>query len=403
MSESPISATINYSSLAKYSMQEEWDDSKSVQTQETNTAFSLATSSSFASTSLSNDSSSCRGDSSSSSSSNERLYGPTKSKAAQSALQELNQRLQDHPHLSSSCSLHLDSMMESFDLHLLTQFYDELMIPNFPLEEERDDLQDWLMILDPQQRAPGASSSAAAAAAAAGNSSEPSMDVLIHRATDSTGNNHQHTILGGIAFEYYPQAKAGLLSYMVVSPKFRRLGLLATLHPVFTEALQGLHELSTNSCTPIAAILAETNTTTAGDVPLEVAQKRHLILYKLGYRLLHFPYVQPPLERNGESFDDIMLLVYVGNNKHENSQQEEEVSMPTQVLYDYVLDFYRSVFGYTSSSEDENDDDFRDHWYYQLVTWYAQQHPTTRIQVSLPPWKDCTPIWKERMLVATES
>jgi len=72
-------------------------------------------------------------------------------------------------------------------------------------------------------------------------------------------------------------------------------------------------------------------------------------------------------------------------------------------LYDYVLDFYRSVFGYTSSSEDENDDDFRDHWYYQLVTWYAQQHPTTRIQVSLPPWKDCTPIWKERMLVATES
>lgn len=286
-------------------------------------------------------------------------YKPTSSDAAQVALRILKDRLSERLG-SRSSELRLSSMNEAFDLDLLRRFYDELMIPNFPLEEERDDLDDWLICLDPDR--------------AEDKSVEgPPMDVLIL--------HFDNTVIGGIAFEYYPQARAGLLSYMVVSTDFRRLGILATLHPVFCQALQSLHEVSSRTNTKIPAILAETNTATAGDVPPAVARKRHEILYKLGYRLLEFPYVQPPLATDVDSFDDIMLLVYVGD--------AEVKTLPTEVLYEYVLDFYHSVFGYNSL-------DFHQHWYYQLVLWYTGKYPSTKIQQSLP-WEDVTPKMRELM------
>ena len=310
--------------------------------------------------------------------SNKYAYEPTKSLVAQTALKELQERLSDRL-CSQQQTLLLESMKESFDLEVLTQFYDELMIPNFPLEEERDDLEDWLLYLDPANQ-PQRDEEA---------EDGPSMDVLILRASSPDGSS---AIIGGIAFEYYPQARAGLLSYMVVSSDYRRLGILAALHPVFCHALQGLHQEATQTSTDISAILAETNTTTAGDVPEAVARKRHEILYKLGYRLLEFPYVQPPLAPDVGSFDDIMLLVFVGNNDSSDDDDDSDrtTTMPTQVLHDYVLDFYHSVFGYNSL-------DFRDHWYYRLVKWYAQHYPTTTIQLGRPPWEDVTPLMTQNM------
>lgn len=319
-----------------------------------------------------------------STSSNQYSYHPTRSLVAQTAQKELQDRLSDRLSLQQQ-SLHLESMKESFDLEVLTQFYNELMVPNFPLEEERDDLEDWLLYLDPanQQKQKDDEEDS--------GEDGPSMDVIILRASSSTGVS---TIIGGIAFEYYPQARAGLLSYMVVSSDFRRLGILATLHPVFCHALEGLHQEATQTSTNISAILAETNTTTAGDVPEAVARKRHEILYKLGYRLLEFPYVQPPLAPDVGSFDDIMLLVFVGKNDqsedNDDGTTENATVIPTQVLHDYVLDFYHSVFGYNSL-------DFQDHWYYQLVTWYAEHNPTTKIQLGKPPWDDVTPQMTQEM------
>jgi hypothetical protein len=286
-------------------------------------------------------------------------YKPIASEAAQDALRTLKDRLSERLG-SRSSDLRLSSMNEAFDLELLTRFYDELMIPNFPLEEERDDLDDWLLCLDPSR-------------AEDMNEEGPPMDVLILHL--------DNTIIGGIAFEYYPQAKAGLLSYIIVSNDFRRLGILATLHPVFCQALQSLHEVSSRTNTKIHAILAETNTADAGDVPVAVARKRHEILFRLGYRLLEFPYVQPPLATDVDSFDDIMLLVYVGDTDIQ--------TVPTEVLHDYVLDFYHSVFGYNSL-------DFHDHWYYRLVQWYAKKNSSTKIQQTLP-WEDVTPKMKELM------
>ena len=326
-------------------------------------------------------------------------YEPTESPVAKEALESLRERLSDRLKTTTggaagSGTLRLVSMKECFSMRILTQFYEELMIPNFPLDEERDDLDDWLYYLDPSDTSPGFDMS-----------DYPSMDVLIlcHTADDE---NNTTTIIGGIAFEYYPLCQLGLLSYMVVSDQFRRLGILATLHPVFCEALQALHQHSGQTNTKIRAIVAETNTTNAGDVPPEEIRKRHEILYRLGYRLLEFPYVQPPLATDVQSFDEIMLLVFLGSvTDTDASPSEQEAaegavgdkkinnqasairtkcgSLQTQVLFQFVLEFYHSVFGRESNQ-------FQDHWYYRLVTWYAPRNPITKIQMDLP-WVDVTP------------
>ena len=162
------------------------------------------------------------------------------------------------------------------------------MIPNFPLEDERDDLTDWIYCLDTANIKETAEEQC------------PSMDVLllIKRQEKVT----KATIVGGIAFEYYRQAQCGLMSYLIVGNEFRRHGILRSLHPVACEAIQLLHHEQHNCNTSAKAIFAETNTVEASECT-EMIRKRHEILYRLGYRQLAFPYSQPPLSENSKSFE----------------------------------------------------------------------------------------------------
>jgi hypothetical protein len=372
-------------------------------------------------------------------------YSITHSDGATKALKEISDRLfqstqnenenenddddEDEDQSSSSLPvLQLVSMKESFDIELLKKFYEELMITNFPLEDERDDIEDWIYCLDPTQQQNQ-------------NQKEqgPSMDVLLlilkqeqkileekDKSSLSKITETTTAIIGGIAFEYYKQAQCGLLSYIVVAEDFRRLGILRSLHPVACEAIQLLHEEeqeavtssstssttttttttvdNINSSTTIKAIFAETNTIEAGDVPPEIIRKRHEILYSLGYRQLKFPYVQPPLVEDGESFDDIMLLIYGtgggddNNNNNINPCDNERsnnnnCTIETEILYGYVVDFYKSVTGYDT-------DTYKNHWYYKLVDWYRKENYLTEIAKDLP-WDDITQEIKDCMIKKT--
>jgi hypothetical protein len=319
------------------------------------------------------------------------FYSVTNSTVAKEALDHISQRLTRHSDISLA-TLSLVSIKESFDLPLLTQFYNQLMIPNFPLDDERDDLDDWLYCLDPVQK---------------GDALEgPTMDVLllIHRNKNVSDESDEVSILAGIVFEYYSNSQVGLLAYMVVADDYRRLGIVRSLHSVAYYAMEQLHQESSlnlkqkqephelqfhiTSPPSIKAILAETNTIHAGDAEPEIIQKRHEVLYRLGYRHLQFPYVQPPLAENGQSFDEIVLLVYCGfngessnmNNKNTNQTNE----MDTDILFQYVEDFYQSVFGYGDPTR------YKQHWYFQLVEWFRIQQPLTQIARDLP-WHDVTP------------
>ena len=93
-------------------------------------------------------------------------YNLTKSSIAIEALHSISNRLQDVAALttktttteqsteqaSTQSQLKLVSMNECLDSGLLTKFYNELMIPNFPLDDERDDLDDWLYCFQLQQQ-----------------------------------------------------------------------------------------------------------------------------------------------------------------------------------------------------------------------------------------------------------
>jgi hypothetical protein len=361
-------------------------------------------------------------------------YSITDSDGATKALKEISNRLfqttqnenenenendDDEDQLSSSSPvLQLVSMKESFDIELLKKFYDELMIPNFPLEDERDDIEDWIHCLDPAQHQNQNQNTNQNQ-----NQKEqgPSMDVLLLISSSSSSSSSSSTtttkIIGGIAFEYYKQAQCGLLSYMVVAEDFRRLGILRTLHPIACEAIQLLHKEEQEEqqhhkgrITTIKAIFAETNTIEAGDVPPAIIRKRHEILYSLGYRQLKFPYVQPPLVEDGESFDDIMLLIYwtSGANDNDNDNDNDNnnninpcdnkrsnsnnnnCTIESEILYGYVVDFYNSVTGYDT-------DTYKNHWYYKLVDWYRKENYLTEIAKDLP-WDDITEEMKDCMM-----
>lgn len=265
-------------------------------------------------------------------------YEITESEVAVKAVEEISSRISSEPPSHAASSLQLISMKETFDLELLTQFYDEIMIPNFPLEEERDDLEDWIYCMDPSKKQ---------------NTSQdqsdpyPSMDVLMVVKREKPSLTGKATIVAGVAFEYYKQAQCGLLSYMVVPNEFRKLGVMKSLHPVACHAMQLLHQEHTTarnfSVSPfIRAIFAETNTPEAGDVPPSVIRKRHETLYRLGYRHLKFPYIQPALGEDAKSFDEIILLIYEPNNDSTSSSTTNDKTIETEILKDYIVDFFQS-------------------------------------------------------------
>lgn len=319
-------------------------------------------------------------------------YSITDTPQAQEAIHSISGRMAtSSKYQSCTGKLQLRSMRESFDLTLLTRFYEELMIPNFPLEDERDDLEDWVWCFDPSMQDGGEDEKEDE------SKLNPYFDVLIlvlvSDRTDEDGPGHlpadSVTILGGIAFDYFRQAQTGLLSYMVVSDDFRRLGIVKAIHPIACLGMQTFHQISntdegapahTSRSPTIRAILAETNTVDAGDAPTATIRKRHEILYRLGYRHLKFPYVQPPLNEGEDTFDDIMLLVYVGDR--ETGTDDSAKIFDSKILYDYVVDFFHSITGYDRCT-------FEGHWYFRLVDWYAQRNPTTEI-ASMLPWEDIT-------------
>ncbi|KAL7467556.1 hypothetical protein ACHAXS_007799 [Conticribra weissflogii] len=277
-------------------------------------------------------------------------------------------------------------------------------------------------------------------------------------AKDST----KPTIIGGAAIEYYKQARVGLLSYIVLSDEYRGRGLSKMLHQ---EAMRKLDILSNNYCkngddedtTPtLRAVFAETNTPAAGDVSPEESLVRHNALYNLGYRLLQFPYAQPPLtteDLNG-SFDEIVLLVYfpfrsddledllakdglhgVSKNAETSAKLDtltrychwfhqmanvkcnnfDTVKMDADIPFQYVEDFYQSVFGYETDAEsgrnigDDGIPDYRTADYYRLAYWFTRERISRNgnnedgvsvpVSVLSPPWDDCkeslAPEWKK--------
>ena len=317
------------------------------------------------------------------------MYDPTNTSQAREALENLeNNRLALDLNLDLS-SLRIHSIKKNYSLELLTRFYNEQMIPHFPLEDERDELIDWIYCLDPLEKSNHGDIEVKG----------PEMDVLL-LLCDAQGieESEQPLILAGVAFEYYKEAEVGLVAYVTTQEHFQRKGIMKELHPIAVQALMQLHNycyLKKTGSLPehkIKAILAETNTIDAGDATETEIINRHRSLFSLGYRSVEFPYVQPPLGTEMDTFDDIILLVYQGVDQ--TKAWFPNWSMPSKVPFDFAADFIKSVFGYGDEST------MNDMTCYKLNKWFVQKHPTSIIHTELP-WIDI--IGKSRKLYDEEN
>jgi hypothetical protein len=282
---------------------------------------------------------------------------------------------------------------------LLKRFYDELMTPAFPLEEERDDISDWLWCFSTQmhskqypQQNPTTSNDNDEGnerrVTKKKNNTENQrrcvMDVILmiqqqQQQQDSDNDNcgisnKQSTILGGAVIAYYRNSRVGLLSYVVLNEDYRGCGLAKKLH---NEALRRMEMLANSYCldsiessnynnnsqnttAALRAIFAETNTHTAGDITPTQCLLRHKSLYNLGYRRVNFPYSQPPLspeDGSNASFDDIMLLVYLPlSNNDYRSRMNQNNNNNESSLMRYCSWFFEKNEIHRFVDEDEDDD-----------------------------------------------
>jgi len=253
----------------------------------------------------------------------------------------------------------------------------------------------------------------------------PVMDVILMVVDDKqigAEENSRQQIIGGAVMEYYKQSRVGLLSYIVLHNQYRGQGFVKPLHD---EALSQLDVLANNHGTDnmeggqdnnrpkLQAIFAETNTVAAGDVTSEQCLNRHKSLYNLGYRLVHFPYAQPPLSTKDmdASFNDIVLLVYVPIDVDKPKQNDniklirrycqwflekdietksnsQTVEMNVDIPFSFIEEFYQVVFGFNT---DGGLPDYRTSKYYSLAKWFSAQYRLVDVSLCKPsiPFEDC--------------
>jgi len=157
----------------------------------------------------------------------------------------------------------------------------------------------------------------------------------------------QQEILGGVCCEHYPASNSGLVTYIAVSSKAKGTGLS---HPLIASVLSALTQTSKSQGHPgCSAIFLETNSD-AVDPTLDVMlpSVRRRILFRLGFRVLRFAYVQPRLSEAQDKCRDLYLAV------HQSSLESDTVRLRAEVLLRFLREFYVVLQGEESLLEDED-------------------------------------------------
>jgi GNAT superfamily N-acetyltransferase len=175
---------------------------------------------------------------------------------------------------------------DNYSQHLVARFYKELLVPCF--ERFIDELEDFEVFDQHIQQ------------------DLPDVPYRLHIALIIDDNTDE--IKAGASFEYYPKSSCGLLTYIVVAGKFRRQGLARQLSDVI---LSKLYEDAGIACLPLNAVFLETNSDKIpADQDVMVPRLRRQVLKQVGFNILDFDYVQPPLSEVKGKCRDLHLAVH---------------------------------------------------------------------------------------------
>eukprot|EP01133_Synstelium_polycarpum_P004220 gene4220-4916_t len=254
-------------------------------------------------------------------------------------------------------------LRKDYDYVTLKRFYEELMLPNFPKEDELEPLDNWVEMF--QEGLSTNLDDETLEARANGQDVAPGCEVDFHiilalcppeqrRATQSD-------IMGGVVFEFYPAINCGCITYLLVSSEYRGQGLAGQL---VNEASARLMENGRvrghlGGCN---AIFLETNSAERvlpEDDVMDPA-KRHAIFHKLGVRLLDFDYVQPALSKESGKCKDLLLTCLITPNIPTYTLgTEQRHYLPSALLKSFLRVFWDSCYTRLAVADWESDVDYQ--------------------------------------------
>jgi GNAT superfamily N-acetyltransferase len=133
------------------------------------------------------------------------------------------------------------------------------------------------------------------------------------RKYDFSKENFKGELMGAVVFEYYAQANAGLLTYLLVDGKWRGLSIGTILSDKCRETMEA-HAKSRGHLAGCNAIFLETNSAVkvSSERPDTMEPSlRHKIFYGMGLRLVDFDYVQPPLDTDKNKVNYLLLCCFI--------------------------------------------------------------------------------------------
>jgi GNAT superfamily N-acetyltransferase len=218
---------------------------------------------------------------------------------------------------SSKSDMEIVDLRKQYDKDLLAKFYNECMIPSFGMfADELEDLSVWEGNIT-REEIPD----------------RYKLHVLVIREKSAPD-----VLLGGVATEFYPKSGCALLTYIVTSPAARGKGVS---RPLVEEVIKVMDADAKEAGFPACkAIFLETNDETKVDASADVmAPKiRQQIFEKLGFVLLKFGYVQPPLGPDKQPCDNLILGVY-------KRDVDKDLSFDSHTLLEWVTEFSEELQG----------------------------------------------------------
>lgn len=218
-------------------------------------------------------------------------------------------------------------LWEDYDEDLLTNFYHHLMVPNFPIKDELEPLDLWLKLLSPSWR----------------ESTEADNDIKtlsvpeIHVILAIKFEGEVPFIGGGIVAEYYSTTNCGILTYLVVHKRTRGQGLASKLVSRAVDALDK-NAKKRGKLAGCNAVFLETNSAEKVTPQQDVMdpRMRHTIYHKMGFRLIDFQYVMPPLAPGRNKLKILLLTVFLTHNIPRDPFRPNKYYIPNQLLQNFI-------------------------------------------------------------------
>lgn len=225
------------------------------------------------------------------------------------------------------------------DKPMLERFYNELMIPNFPLKEELEPLDRWIPILESSER----------------NTTEGSGMYLNVMVCFDGRDAERKTLIGGIVFEYYYPSNCALITYLVTNPSVRGSGsgVFLGIH-----AWGVMKKLAQKHGHPNPHIIfCEVNDPALiSDSEDSLSPLQRLRAFQqMGVRHMeNFQYVQPALEGQTERARGMMLAVVVGP-----MTPRDDATGASYVHSEHVRAFLRDFYQDLGVSDLQKDEDYQ--------------------------------------------